>query len=368
MLFHFGPVLNTPAQLTNGAFGRGSQASWLNKILYSVVLAALLLLPTRALCSADPRETAARAQVELLPPVDHDFLAKARYAGHYALDRLVSYSNTDGRPVATFHLPAELLRQFDGGAPLIVSLEGSPHLWSLHRRKGGTLDPGLSLITLTCYAPDDAGPFNRFSVASDGHSLMVAAAQMFGHPAVQQRIWMNQGEGLLHVAWRLEADQWANRSVDIAGLSQLSARAQGSTAAMEDYLIPVLRRLGPALPASDVYRVFDRIPADPNVARQILPLIARLDSDDAKVRDAAAASLKELGRAAVHACLRLDQAVLSPEQRNRLSAFYDSEGWMHMPEIEAARRDPEFLSACLEDQDPAVRTAATNLLAALRAR
>jgi hypothetical protein len=336
-------------------------------LLFLIPILLLLLAPRAD--AADPRETAARAQIELLPPVDHDFLAKAKYAGHYARDRLVSYWNDDGRPVAMFHLPAELLRQFDGGAPLIVSLEGSPHVWSLHRRKGATLDPGLSLITLTCYAPDESGPFNRFSVASDGHSVMVAAAQMFGHPAAQQRIYMNQGEGLLHVAWRLEADQWATKSADIAGLSQLSARAPGSPvvpATMEDYLIPVLRRLGPALPASDVYRVFDRIPADPAMTRQILPLIAKLDSDDAKARDAAVTSLKALGRAAVHACLRLDEAILSPEQRNRLSAFYASEGWLHVPDIEAARRDPEFLSACLEDQDPAVRTAATNLQAALR--
>src|SRR3954471_4909323 len=161
---------------------------------FAIPLLLLILAPRVDAATADARETAARAQVELLPPVDHDFLAKARYAGHYAPDRLVSYSNSDGRPVATFHLPAELLRQFDGGAPLIVSLEGTPHLWSLHRRKGGTLDPGLSLITLTCYTPDELGPFNRFSVASDGHSLMVAAAQMFGHPAAQERIWMNQGE------------------------------------------------------------------------------------------------------------------------------------------------------------------------------
>ncbi len=312
--------------------------------------------------AADAHEQSMRTQLALVGPVDRDFLAKAKYAGHYSLDRLVSYSNTDGRPVATFHLPADLVRQFDGSAPLLVSLEGSPHLWSLHRRKGGTLDPGLSLVTLTCYAPDESGPFNRFSVASDGHSLMVAAAQMYGHPAIQQRIWMNQGEGLLHVAWRLEAEQWATKSVDLSGLPQLAARVSGP---MEDYLLPVLRRLGPALPASDVYRVFDRIPADPKVTRQILPLIAKLDADDSKVRDAAATSLKALGRQAVHACLRHDDAVLSPEQRNRLAAFYASEGWVHVADIDAARRDPAFLTSCLQDEDPAVRAAASNLLATL---
>ncbi|MDB5323214.1 MAG: hypothetical protein JWN40_4845 [Phycisphaerales bacterium] len=329
-----------------------------------IVLSVLLLTPSLNAAAADARETSMRAQVERLPPVDRDFLVKAKYAGHYSVDRLVAYSNTDGRPIATFHLPAELVRQFDGGgsAPLLVSLEGSPHVWSLHRRKGGTLDLGLSLVALTCYAPDETGPFNRFSVASDGHSLMVAAAQMYGHPAVQQRIWMNQGEGQLHIAWRLAAEQWATKNIDINGLMQLALRVPGP---IEDYLMPVLQRLGPALPASDVYRVFDRIPADPAITRQILPLIARLDSDDSKVRDAAAASLKALGRPAVHACLRLDEAVLSPEQRNRLSAFYASEGWVHVADVEVARRDPVFLTGCLEDEDPAVRAAASTLLAAL---
>jgi hypothetical protein len=333
------------------------------------IVVSLLLLTVNshavaagAAAAVDARERALRAQVELLPPVDHDFLAKAKYAGHYSLDRLVSYSSTDGRPMATFHLPVELVRQFEGSAPLLVSLEGSPHVWSLHRRKGGTLDPGLSLVTLTCYAPDEGGPFNRFSVGSDGHSLMVSGAQMFGHPAVQQRIWMNQGEGLLHVAWRLAAEQWATKNVDLNGLSQLSVRAAGP---IEEYLLPVLQRLGPALPASDVYRVFDRIAADPAMTRRIMPLIAKLDSEDAAVRDGAVASLKGLGRAAVHACLRLDEAVLSPEQRNRLAAFYASEGWVHVPDVEAARRDPVFLTACKEDEDPAVRAAAASLLTAL---
>src|SRR5207248_8185046 len=69
-------------------------------------------------------------------------------------------------------------------------------------------------------------------------------------------------------------------------------------------------------------------------ALPILPLVAKLDADDAKTRDAATAALKALGRPAVHACLRLDQSNLSPEQRNRLSAFYAAEGWIHVPDVE----------------------------------
>ena len=67
------------------------------------------------------------------------------------------------------------------------------------------------------------------------------------------------------------------------------------------------------------------------------------------------------------ACLRLDLATLSAEQQNRLGSLYACEGWMHVPDIDAARSDPTYLAACLEDEDPAVRSAASNLLAALRA-
>jgi HEAT repeat protein len=136
---------------------------------------------------------------------------------------------------------------------------------------------------------------------------------------------------------------------------------------MDRYLVPVLRRLGAARPASDVYRVFDQIPADPKVSDAIAPLVAKLDSDDGAVRDAAAAALKRMGRPATIACLRLDPATLSPEQKNRLAAIHASEGWLHLVDLEAARADEAFLASCTEDEDEAVRTAASNQLAAVRA-
>jgi hypothetical protein len=332
------------------------------RMIFRLILPLLLL--TSSVFAADPREASLRALTGRLAGDDQIFLANAKYAGHYSLDRLVGFASVDGRLVATFHLPAELVRQFADPAPLLISLEGSPHVWSLHRRKAGTLDAGLSMITLTCYAPDETWPFNRFSLASDGQSVMVAGTQMFGRPAEQQSITLNQGERTLRIATRLELERWTPKTFDLIALNQVPVRAPNL---LEKYLLPVLNRLGPARPASDVYRVFDQIPADPQVARQILPLIAKLDADDPKHRDEAVAALRALGRPAVLTCLRLDASTLSPEQANRLSAVYASEGWLHVADIEAARRDPAFLTSCLEDEDPAVRTAAATLLAAQRA-
>jgi hypothetical protein len=64
--------------------------------------------------------------------------------------------------------------------------------------------------------------------------------------------------------------------------------------------------------------------------------------------------------------LRTDPSVLSPEQKSRLDTVYAADGWLHVPDVEAARNDEAFLAACLEDEDEAVRSAASNMLAAAR--
>jgi hypothetical protein len=312
---------------------------------------------------AETDEARMRALVQRVTNNEHETLSKARYAGEYTLSDLVTYSNHQGRLVATFHLPADLVKQFADPAPLIISLKASPQLWTISRRKSGTLDEGLSLITLTCYAPDETQPFNRYSLSSDGDRVMVSGSQMFGHPATQQSVLMNQGERGMHLAWRLASDRFTPRSLNVAELSQVPARAPDLE---ERYLMPIFRRLGPGRPASDVYRVFDQIPADPAVTRSIMPLLVKLDSDDSAVRDAATASLKRMGAPAILSCMRMDRSLLTPEQNGRIDAFCSTDGWVHVSDVEAARHDPDFLTACLEDEDPAVRLAAANLLAALK--
>jgi hypothetical protein len=311
---------------------------------------------------ADDRESSLRRQIERLPPGDQQTLANAKYAGEFPQSELVSYSVQRARLIATFHLPPELVRQFDDPKPLIIALAGSPHVWSLHRRKSGTLDAGLSMITLTCYAPDETIPFNRYALSSDGYSLMISGAQMFGNVRFLNSLTLNQGEKVIYITSRVEADQFKPRKLELDAFDQVYTQGEQ----LVNYLAPILRRLGPSRTASDIYRVFDQIPADPKMTKLVEPLVARLDASDVAERDAALREITRLGRGAILATLRLDQNALSPEQRGRLFAFWASDGWLRVPDVEAARKDEGYLTTCLEDEDERVRLAARTMLAALK--
>ena len=132
------------------------------------------------------------------------------------------------------------------------------------------------------------------------------------------------------------------------------------------YLAPLLRKfteadiLSPG--AADVYRVFNELPLDGDVARQVLELLPALDSISFPERTAASERLAALGRAGVHAVLKLDRSLLSFEQNDRIESFLASERH-RLPEDPATlRRNPSFLIDCLEDPDPAVRAAAKSSL------
>ena len=322
----------------------------------------LLLIAVPARAAETPPEL--RAEAGRLPEVERQFLAGAKYAGEFAQSELVTFSTHAGRWRAEFHLPPELVRQFADPAPLLLRLEGSPHLWSLHRRKSGTLDPGLSLINLTCYAPSDPGPFQKFSVASDGVSVTVSGYELAGHPLWRQHLLLMQSERAFFASFRLAADKYTPRKMRFDEFSQVSMQVPEL---VSGFATPVLRRLGSGRAAADVYTVFDQIPADPEVTRKIMPLIARLGSDDIAARDEAARELRTMGRPAMLAAMRLDRSMLSPEQTSRLASIRASEGWVRVSDLEAARTDESFLESCLEDEDPAVRLAAANTLAAVRA-
>lgn len=330
-----------------------------------VFLLAVLLADAPAAPPGSPAESPFAALLARLPADDRDFLARARYAGKYRPSEIVTYTAREGRYYATFHLPERLARQFHDPDPLLIALEGSPHAWSLHRRRASTIDDALSLVTLTCYAPDVNWPFNRFAVSSDGSvDLLVSAAQMFGPPAFRPTVGLTQGRQLIRLSYRIEPDKYQPRRLEVLEPVHIDTRAAGFT---DKYLVPVYRQLGAGRPASDVYRVFDRIPADPAVTRKVLPLVARLDAEDAADREAALRALGAMGRPAVLATLRLDPAALSAEQRSRLGALWAADGWVHHPDLTAAARDPAFLASCLEDEDPQVRAAAETTLAAFRA-
>jgi hypothetical protein len=192
----------------------------------------------------------------------------------------------------------------------------------------------------------------------------MSANELVGHPLWLQHIQLTQTERAFFVTTRLAADKYQAKRLELAEFDQLPLRAPEL---FGHHVVPVLRRLGPARAGADVYRVFDKIPADPAAIRQIAPVIARLDAEDPRDRDAAQRELRTMGRAAMLAAMRLDPSLLTPEQNSRLVSLRLGDGWARLTDVKSAAKDEAFLMSCLEDEDPAVRTAAANTLAVLRA-
>lgn len=117
--------------------------------------------------------------------------------------------------------------------------------------------------------------------------------------------------------------------------------------------------------ATELYRVFARIPADLKVAQRIEALLPRLDSPAFAERELAGKELDALGRPGVLAALRVDAGALTAEQKARLADFVAQHARFVVESPEAARRDAEFLLGAMEDDDPLVRAEARGAVEAL---
>lgn len=132
------------------------------------------------------------------------------------------------------------------------------------------------------------------------------------------------------------------------------------------YLVPMLQRLagGTSLlepAAGDVYRVFSDLQPDPLVLETVRKIIPDLSNRDPKVRDRASRELASLKRQGVLAAMRIDRDSLPPEAADRLAGLITTH--THDPRTpEQLLGDDVFLTDCLADPDPRVRTRAKQLL------
>ncbi len=106
---------------------------------------------------------------------------------------------------------------------------------------------------------------------------------------------------------------------------------------------------------ADLYRAFDQIQPDLNVVEKVEDILPRLDSLSFPDREAASAQLAALAAPGVLAAVRVDQDLLSAEQRNRIIAYLAEFTRRNFDSPAAARQDLNFLIESLEDADPAVR-------------
>jgi hypothetical protein len=98
---------------------------------------------------------------------------------------------------------------------------------------------------------------------------------------------------------------------------------------------------------------------DPAVTTSVRQILARMDADDFRTREAAAEELKRLGQPAAVALQHMDRAALTPEQSSRAEAFLSSYHPVSDEQAGRLRSDVNFLLDCLLDErDPFVVNAA----------
>jgi hypothetical protein len=101
---------------------------------------------------------------------------------------------------------------------------------------------------------------------------------------------------------------------------------------------------------------------DPEINRNIHPLLTKLDSDSPDERRKAEADLYAMGPMAAVELTRLDPATLSPEQQTRIAAIGHSIHLLSREEIASRRHDPAFLAQGLVNEDRRLRVAALAVL------
>ena len=134
------------------------------------------------------------------------------------------------------------------------------------------------------------------------------------------------------------------------------------------YLDPIFRtlrqpgflsRVDPRL----AWQVFgDAFVASPQLQSQIKTILAKLDADDFRNREAASRELDQLGQPAALALMRMDRTGLSDEQRGRVDAFVTKFKPIPPEQVERLRRDRDFLLDCLFADDQGIRTRALQQL------
>lgn len=136
---------------------------------------------------------------------------------------------------------------------------------------------------------------------------------------------------------------------------------------VERFLRPLFSATGQeAVFAPDPVAAFQvfagRWTADPASRARVEALVPALASGDFRDRERATRQLRELGRPAVEALLKLDRSTLSAEQCLRAESVMRPFLSLPPAQAERLRQDRSFLLDCLSGDDPTVRAAAWDRL------
>jgi hypothetical protein len=284
--------------------------------------------------------------------------------GTYKLHELIRFTIVDGR------IRSELLTDFQpGAAARRVKIEGSSALWMVNSFSNGQ-SAHHTIVRYDFDAPET--DFWMVSYTFQERSNTASVFAQGGDSAEVSRVYYNQHA--TGVTLNLSGWDELNRIRQIlsANSADLFALRKDHPEVLRKFLLPALGKLTeqPILRpgASDAYRVFTQIPADPKITARLLALLPGLTSEESEARDRATKELFALGRAGALAAIRFDPELLVPEQATRLGELIMAHSRMTLEDPAEAAKDVYFLIDCLEDQERAVRVAAAEALEKLLSR
>lgn len=289
---------------------------------------------------------------------------KTQRRGQFELSQLAASNVEDGCLTVDLTLPDDWAKVDAVHADIV----GSSAQWTWRYVLGKTLSNGSVLSERSVQlwyrdtGDDKQDGFVKATLQVKGERTTIIGTIRRGKEVLAVSYRSRPGtEGVELEIYLQENSEMTQQVLDTKGPSLEAIRAEHQLE-VDELLAPILQKLaqknvlGPG--AGDVYRLFDRIPADAAVAHRLQELLPRMDSDSVRQRQQATDELKKLGRPGVLAAMRQDASTLSPEQRSRLNRFIISQRRLEIANVEQARKELGLLLACLEDEDPAVRVQA----------
>ncbi len=282
--------------------------------------------------------------------------------GSFKMSDIVRFSIADGR------IKAEWTGKFPSGQPKRIKIEGSDATWMVSQFSQG-VNSFYTMVRYDFDAADDELWMTNFSFQQAQNVLSISAQG--GDTCEIMRMFYSQQPN--HVIVNVTGwDQGRAKQIVSANAPDLTQLRSDHPDEVRKFLAPVLRKLTgqPLLRpgASDMYRVFAQIPADPKITSRIEALLPDLISPMPTDRERAAATLHALGIPGALAALRFDPDLLLPEQFNRLSDLIAAHSRMLIDDPAALMKDVEFLLDCAEDDDLTIRQTAIAALEKLLGR
>ncbi len=317
----------------------------------SYVIAGCLLLPLSATAQvADSRQQMRESE--------KNQITKLPVAGKYKRSEIMRCSMRDGL------LAIEWTGKITTPTPVRIEIEGSKNIWVVHQSipLGDAILQSGCTVLLASYDFDRAPESGPYCTTLNLNSTAIGISAAYGPGSDRCNVSYAQMDyHVVRFHWADLTDGQLVQSKIFTAPSLLEMR-NGHAAEVRKRLEPVLKELTgincTRADATDIYRAFDKLQPDADIAARFKEILPRLDAASFIDREAASKDLASLGTQGVLAALRVDQQALTPEQQHLLNTFLEVNSRRNFASPAAARQDLDFVLDALEDSDAQVRSAA----------